>query len=123
MSETETPAGPPGRVVKDEAILDLSHFTDPDQLSAISRIEDVAVVVVPESLAAAYATIPTACRAVGGAWPVSRDVLEPAIRRRHRASQAHRGGGQFLATDVFGDILTSDRARDPGSDGPDGSGS
>jgi hypothetical protein len=59
MSETETPTGRPGRVIKDEAILDLSHFTEPAQLSAISRIEDVAVVVVPESLAAAYATIPT----------------------------------------------------------------
>jgi hypothetical protein len=59
MSETENPTGRPGRVIKDEAILDLSHLTEPDQLSAISRIEDVAVVVVPESLAAAYATIPT----------------------------------------------------------------
>jgi hypothetical protein len=59
MSETETPTGRPGRVVKDEAILDLSHFTEPAQLAAISRIEDVAVVVVPESLAAAYAAIPT----------------------------------------------------------------
>jgi hypothetical protein len=57
--ETDTPAGRPGRVVKDEAILDLSHFTEPGQLAAISRIEDVAVVVVPESLAAAYAAIPT----------------------------------------------------------------
>ncbi len=60
MSETETPTGPVGRVVKDEAILDLSHLTEPGQLAAISRIEDVAVVIVPESLAAAYATIPTA---------------------------------------------------------------
>jgi hypothetical protein len=60
MSETETPTGPAGRVVKDEAILDLSHLTEPGQLAAISRIEDVALVIVPESLAGAYATIPTA---------------------------------------------------------------
>ena len=59
MSETDTPTGPVGRVVRDEAILDLSHLTEPGQLAAISWIEDVAVVVVPESLAAAYATIPT----------------------------------------------------------------
>jgi hypothetical protein len=60
MSETDTPTDRTGRVVKDEAILDLSHLTEPGQLAAISRIEDVAVVIVPESLAAAYATIPTA---------------------------------------------------------------
>ena len=28
MSETDTPTGRPGRVVKDEAILDLSHLTE-----------------------------------------------------------------------------------------------
>ena len=58
MSETETPAGRGGRVVKDEAVLDLSHLTEPGQLDAISRIEDVAVVIVPQPLAAAYAAIP-----------------------------------------------------------------
>jgi hypothetical protein len=35
----------------------LSHLTSPDQLAGISRIEDVAVVVVPQSLAGAYAAI------------------------------------------------------------------
>ena len=59
MSETETASGQAGRIVKDQAILDLTHLTEPGQLAAISRIEDVAVVIVPESLAAAYATIPT----------------------------------------------------------------
>jgi len=58
MSETETTTGRPGRVVKDEAVLDLSHLTEPGQLDAISRIEDVAVVIVPEALAAAYTAIP-----------------------------------------------------------------
>jgi len=41
-------------------VLDLSHRTEPDQLAAISRIDRVAVVIVPEPLAAAYAAIPTA---------------------------------------------------------------
>jgi hypothetical protein len=59
MSETETPAERAGRVVKDEAILDLSHLTEPGQLAAISRIEDVAVVIVPQALAGAYAAITT----------------------------------------------------------------
>lgn len=60
MSETETQTGRAGRVVKDEAVLDLSHLTEPGQLAAISRIEDVAVVIVPEQLAGAYAAIPRA---------------------------------------------------------------
>ena len=59
-AETETTAGRPGRVVSGEAVLDLSHFTRPDELAVFSRIEHVAVVIVPEALAAAYAAIPTA---------------------------------------------------------------
>jgi hypothetical protein len=60
MSETETTAGRPGRVVTREAVVDLSHFTEPEQLAVFSRIERAAVVIVPEALAAAYAAIPTA---------------------------------------------------------------
>ena len=62
MSETEseTTAGRPGRVVTGEAVVDLSHFTEPEQLAVFSRIEKAAVVIVPETLAAAYAAIPTA---------------------------------------------------------------
>jgi hypothetical protein len=57
MSETEQT---PGRVVvRDQPVVDFSHLTSPDQLAGISRIEDVAVVVVPQSLAGAYAAIPT----------------------------------------------------------------
>ena len=57
MNENE-PAG--GRVVvSDQAIADFSHLTAPEQLAVISRIEDVALVIVPESLAAAYAAIPS----------------------------------------------------------------
>jgi len=65
MSETETETtadGPirPGRVVRGDAVVDLSHFTEPEQLAVFSRIEHAAVVIVPETLAAAYAAIPTA---------------------------------------------------------------
>jgi hypothetical protein len=45
-------------VVEDRGVLDLSHLTSPDQLAAISRISEVGAVVVPESLAGAYAAIP-----------------------------------------------------------------
>ncbi len=58
-TETETTAGRPGRVVTGEAVLDLSHFTRPDELAVFSRIEHVAVVIVPDTLAAAYSAIPT----------------------------------------------------------------
>jgi hypothetical protein len=48
-----------GRVViSDRQVADFSHLTAPDQLAAINRIEDVALVIVPESLAAAYTAIP-----------------------------------------------------------------
>ena len=60
MSETETTAGRAGRVVTGEAVVDLSHLTEPGQLAVFSRIEKAAVVIVPEALAAAYAAIPTA---------------------------------------------------------------
>ena len=55
MSETEPAAE--GVVLRDQPVLDLSHLTSPDQMAGISRIEDVAVVVVPQSLAGAYAAI------------------------------------------------------------------
>jgi hypothetical protein len=63
MSETETttdtPASRPGRVISGEAVVDLSHLTEPSQLDAISRIVKSALVIVPEALAGAYAAIPT----------------------------------------------------------------
>jgi hypothetical protein len=58
-TETETSAGRPGRVISGEAVVDLSHLTDPSQLDAISRIVKAAVVIVPEALAGAYTAIPT----------------------------------------------------------------
>ncbi len=46
-------------VVSNVPVADYSHLTSPEQLAAISRIEGVALVIVPESLAGAYAAIPT----------------------------------------------------------------
>jgi len=54
MSENETVPV----VIKDQPVLDLSHLTEPGQLAAISKIENVALVLVPESLAGAYVAIP-----------------------------------------------------------------
>jgi hypothetical protein len=39
-------------------MLDLSHLTSPDELATITRISEVGAVVLPESLAGAYAAIP-----------------------------------------------------------------
>ena len=46
-------------VISDQPVVDFSHLTSPEQLAAISEIKDVALVIVPESLAAAYAAIPS----------------------------------------------------------------
>jgi hypothetical protein len=46
-------------VVRDQPVVDFSHLTSPEQLAAIGQIEDVALVIVPESLAGAYAAIPS----------------------------------------------------------------
>ena len=57
MNENE-PASD-GVVVSNQPVADFSHLTEPEQLTAISRIEHVALVIVPESLAGAYAAIPS----------------------------------------------------------------
>jgi hypothetical protein len=56
-----TESGPSGRrgVVSGEPVLDLTHLTSAEDLAAISRIEGAAAVLVPESLAGAYAAIPS----------------------------------------------------------------
>lgn len=46
-------------VVSDQPVADFSHLTAPEQLAAVSRIQDVALVIVPQSLAAAYTAIPS----------------------------------------------------------------
>jgi hypothetical protein len=44
-------------VISDQPVVDFSHLKSPEDLAAISEIRDVALVIVPESLAAAYAAI------------------------------------------------------------------
>jgi hypothetical protein len=44
--------------IERQGVLDLSHLTSPDELAAITRISEVGAVVLPESLAGAYAAIP-----------------------------------------------------------------
>jgi hypothetical protein len=46
-------------VLSGQPIVDFSHLTSPQELAAVTRIERVATVVVPHSLAGAYATIPS----------------------------------------------------------------
>ena len=45
-------------VVSRRAVVDFSHLRSPEELAAVSRLERVGTVIVPESLAAAYAKIP-----------------------------------------------------------------
>ena len=61
-----TESGLPGDrgVVTGQGVVDFSHLTSADELAAVSRIEGAGAVVVPESLAGAYAAIPT--EGVGG---------------------------------------------------------
>lgn len=60
-----TESGPSGDrgVVSGQAVVDFSHLTSAEELAAISRIESVAAVVVPESLAARTRRSPPT------AWP------------------------------------------------------
>ncbi|HKN99138.1 MAG TPA: hypothetical protein VJX10_18600 [Pseudonocardiaceae bacterium] len=55
MSEPAADRG----VLSDHGTLDLSHLRTPEDLAPITRIEDVGTVVIRESLAAAYAAIPS----------------------------------------------------------------
>ena len=56
-------------VISDQPVADFSHLTAPEQLAAISRIEDVALVIAPKSLAAAYTAIPV--------WDVAATIYVP----------------------------------------------
>lgn len=82
-------------VIKDRPVLDLSHFTSPEQLAAIGRIQDVALVVVPEALAAAYAAIPSADVAATIYVPGGANV------RMHTGSLVVGGDGLGAADDVL----------------------
>lgn len=93
MSETEPAAD--GVVLRDQPVLDLSHLTSPDQLAGISRIEDVAVVVVPQSLAGAYAAISVS--------DVAGTIYVPdgANVRMHSGAMVAGGDGLGAADDVL----------------------
>ena len=82
-------------VISGEAFVDFSHFTSPEDLAGISRIEGVAAVVVPESLAAAYARIPSS----GVAATIF--VPEGANVRVHTGSLTVSGDGLGSAEDVL----------------------
>jgi hypothetical protein len=82
-------------VVSRQAVADFSRFTSPEDLAAISRIERVGTVIVPQSLAAAYAKIP--------AERVSSTVFVPdgANVRVHTGTLEASGEGLGAAGDVL----------------------
>jgi hypothetical protein len=57
MNETEPVRD--GVVVGGQPVADFSHFTSADEFAAISRIEHVALAIVPDTLSAAYMAIPS----------------------------------------------------------------
>ena len=75
----------------------LTHLTEPGQLAAISKIDNVALVLVPEALAAAYVAIPlehvaqTVYIPGGGNARVHTGTLEVGVRR---AGEAHVSGAR-----------------------------
>jgi hypothetical protein len=83
------------RVISGEAVVDFSHLTSPEDLAAIARIEGVATVIVPRSLAAAYARIPTS--------DVAATVFVPdgANIRVHTGSLTVSGDGLGAPDDVL----------------------
>ena len=93
MSASEPVEG--RRVVSGEAVADFSHLRSPEDLAAISRIEQVGTVIVPESLAAAYARIPTS--------DVGTTVFVPdgANVRIHTGSLTVSGDGLGTVDDVL----------------------
>lgn len=86
---------PGGVVISNQPVLDFSHLTSPEDLAPISRIEDVALVIVPESLAAAYAAIPSSNVATTIYVPGESNV------RVHTGVLAAGGDGLGAADDVL----------------------
>lgn len=82
-------------VISDRPVADFSHFTSAEQFAAIGRIEHVALVLVPESLAAAYAAIPSS--------DVAATVYVPdgAHARVHTGTLVVGGDGLGAAEDVL----------------------
>jgi hypothetical protein len=84
-----------GRVISKEAVVDFGHLTSPEELAGIARIEKVGTVIVPRSLAAAYARIPTS--------KIGATVFVPdgANVRVHTGSLTVSGDGLGAADDVL----------------------
>ncbi len=84
-----------GVVISDRPVADFSHFTTPEELAVISRIEDVALVIVPETLAAAYTAIPSSDVASTIYVPAGANV------RVHTGALVVGGDGIGAADDVL----------------------
>jgi hypothetical protein len=82
-------------VVSGRPLLDLSHLTSAGDLAHISRIESVAAVIVPESLAGAYAAIPSSDVAATIYVPDGGNV------RVHTGALTVSGDGVGAAEDVL----------------------
>jgi hypothetical protein len=82
-------------VLSGQPVADFSHLTAPEQLAVISRIEDVALVIVPESLAGAYAAIPSSGIAATVYVPDGANV------RVHTGALVVGGDGIGAAGDVL----------------------
>ena len=63
-------------VIEGQGVLDLSHLTSAEELAAITRISQVGAVILPESLAGAYAAIPVS---EVGATIFVPDGLKPRV--------------------------------------------
>ena len=84
-----------GGVVSRRSVLDLSHLSSPEQLAGITRIERVATVIVPQSLAGAYARIPSSRVAATVYVPDGANV------RLHTGPLMVGGDGLGAADDVL----------------------
>ena len=108
MNENE-PASD-GVVVSNQPVADFSHLTEPEQLTAISRIEHVALVIVQESLAGAYAAIPSSGVAATIYVPGGANV------RIHTGALVVGGDGIGAADDVLvitGMLIITSPVTDP----------
>jgi hypothetical protein len=97
-------------VVSDQPVVDFSHLTAPEQLAAISRIENVALVIVPDSLAAAYVAIPSSQIAATIYVPDGANV------RVHTGALMVGGDGLGAADDVLiitGMLIITSRVTGP----------
>jgi hypothetical protein len=92
---TESGSSSVSGVISGQPVVDFSHLTSAADLAAVSRIESVAAVIVPESLAGAYAAIPTEGVATTVFVPESANV------RVHVGSLMVGGDGLGTAEDVL----------------------